>query len=76
MPLISKIVYQAVNWRARHGLRDDSESVDKSNRTRKRRTGVRGETFAYWYLSRLGYVFVARNYTPRGRAGGEVDLTG
>jgi Holliday junction resolvase-like predicted endonuclease len=28
--------------------------------------GVRGETFAYWYLRRRGYVFAARNYVPRG----------
>jgi putative endonuclease len=39
------------------------------------RTGVRGETYAYWYLRRNGYVFVARNYMPRG-AKGEIDLIG
>jgi hypothetical protein len=26
---------------------------------------VRGGAFAYWYLRRHGYVFVARNYVPR-----------
>jgi len=36
---------------------------------------VRGETFAYWYLRRNGYVFVARNYMPRG-AKSEIDLVG
>src|SRR4029077_4909985 len=40
-----------------------------------RRTGIRGETYAYWYLRRHGYVFVARNYTPRG-VKGELDLVG
>jgi putative endonuclease len=40
-----------------------------------RRTGMRGETYAYWYLRRHGYVFVARNYMPRG-AKGEIDLVG
>jgi putative endonuclease len=40
-----------------------------------RRTGVRGETYAYWYLRRHGYVFVARNYMPRGIKG-EIDLVG
>jgi len=35
---------------------------------------VRGETYAYWDLRKLGYVFVARNYTPRGGAKGELDL--
>jgi len=42
---------------------------------RARRTGVRGETYGYWYLRRQGYVFVARNYMPRG-AKGEIDLVG
>jgi len=36
---------------------------------------MRGETYAYWYLRRNGYVFVARNYMPRG-AKGEIDLIG
>jgi putative endonuclease len=36
---------------------------------------VRGETYAYWYLRRNGYVFVAKNYTPRGMKG-ELDLLG
>lgn len=40
-----------------------------------RRAGVRGETYAYWYLRRHGYVFVARNYTARA-AKGELDLVG
>ena len=74
MPLFSALAYQVVLWRARNGLRDDSEQADSLNRTRKQRTGVRGETFAYWYLRKLGYVFVARNYTPRGGAKGELDL--
>jgi putative endonuclease len=36
---------------------------------------VRGETYAYWYLRRQGYIFVARNYTPHGIKG-EIDLVG
>jgi hypothetical protein len=31
-----------------------------------RKAGVRGETYAYSYLRRLGCVFVARDYMPRG----------
>ena len=76
MPLFSALAYQFIRWKSRRGLGDGSDAVDASNRTRKQRTGVRGETFAYWYLRRLGYVFVARNYTPRGGAKGEVDLIG
>ena len=38
-------------------------------------TGVRGETYAYCYLRRLGYIFIARNYMPS-HAKGELDLLG
>ena len=75
MPVFSAFAYRVVRWKTRKGLRDESESVDAENRTRKQRTGIRGETYAYWYLRKLGYVFVARNYMPRG-AKGEIDLIG
>jgi Holliday junction resolvase-like predicted endonuclease len=39
------------------------------------RVGVKGETYAYWYLRSLGYVFIARNYEPS-HAKGELDLVG
>src|SRR5579859_574806 len=74
MPIFSAFAYQLIRWKSRHGLRDESDAIDSAKRTRKQRTGVRGETYAYWYLRRLGYVFVARNYTPRGGAKGELDL--
>jgi putative endonuclease len=39
------------------------------------RTGTRGEEDAYFYLRKLGYVIVARNFrSPRSR--GEIDLIG
>lgn len=39
------------------------------------RTGRRGEEEAYFYLRRLGYVIIARNYrSPRNRS--ELDLVG
>jgi len=74
VPIFSTLAYQVIRWKSRHGLRDESEVIDSANRTRKQRTGVRGETYAYWYLRALGYIFVARNYTPRGGAKGELDL--
>jgi putative endonuclease len=55
-----------------------SRLAEKSAAARKLeagRTGMRGETYGYWYLRRNGYVFVARNYMPRG-AKGEIDLIG
>ena len=91
MPLFSRLIFQAVHWAARSGLRDDSAdsqaasagelSEDRgaerreASRLQARRTGIRGETYGYWYLRRHGYVFVARNYMPRG-AKGEIDLVG
>ncbi len=75
MPIFSQIIFQAVRWAARKGLREEERFASKSKKHEARRTGVRGETFAYWYLRRHGYVFVARNYMPRG-AKGELDLVG
>jgi putative endonuclease len=78
MPIISRCIFQAVRWAARKGLREDgaedgAESVARKSAARS--AGVRGETYAYWYLRKLGYVFVARNYMPRGLKG-ELDLVG
>src|SRR4029077_4898679 len=75
MPIFSHIIFQAVRWAARKGLREEENFASSAKKHEARRTGVRGETFAYWYLRRHGYVFVARNYMPRG-AKGELDLVG
>ena len=76
-------MFQAVRWAARRGLREEerfASAVSKAETRNARKlvarsTGVRGETYAYWYLRRQGYVFVAKNYTPRGIKG-ELDLIG
>ena len=79
--LFTMMGYSATRWRARRGLRDGDDAHDPESelkvedRSVGSRTGVRGETYAYWYLRRHGYVFVARNYSPRGMYG-EVDLIG
>ena len=52
-----------------------SRIIFETVKWRARRGLSGGETFAYWYLRRHGYVFVARNYMPRG-AKGEIDLVG
>ncbi|GAC1701043.1 MAG: hypothetical protein NVS9B4_03650 [Candidatus Acidiferrum sp.] len=86
MPILSRLIFQGVRWRSRHGLREEetfSGEVEPAGQLSKgreakhaaRRTGIRGETYAYWYLRRHGYVFVARNYMPRG-VKGELDLVG
>jgi len=74
MPLVSRCIYEIVKWRARRGLTREFDSF-ANTKTESRRRGVRGETFAYWYLRRQGYIFVARNYMARG-AKGEIDLAG
>src|SRR5712692_7911858 len=75
MPLLSKCIFAGVRWAARRGLREEDGDSASEKKQESRRTGVRGETYAYWYLRKLGYVFVARNYTPRG-AKGEIDMIG
>jgi Holliday junction resolvase-like predicted endonuclease len=64
-----------VHWAAGKGLRDDHDDSLQQRKHAARCTGIRGETYACWYLRRHGYVFVARNYTPRG-VKGELDLVG
>jgi len=76
-------MFQAVRWAARRGLREEANfssdpkepEAPSTKKLEARSTGVRGETYAYWYLRRHGYVFVAKNYTPRGIKG-ELDLVG
>ncbi|HEU0368975.1 MAG TPA: hypothetical protein VFR42_07195 [Candidatus Acidoferrum sp.] len=70
----SEAIYQVVNRRARRGLTRKVESFADAKTEAKQR-GAPGETFAYWYLRRQGYVFVARDYLPCG-AKGEIDLAG
>jgi len=75
MPFLSRCVFHVVRWAARKGLRDDQDDAPDQRKHESRRAGIRGETYAYWYLRRHGYVFVARNFMPRG-AKGEIDLIG
>jgi hypothetical protein len=65
MPIFSQLMFPAVHWAARRGLREEHGFSSEEKKLEARRTGIRGETYAYWYLRRQGYVFVARNYTPR-----------
>jgi len=74
MPLLPRIVFAILRWKSRHGLRAH-DSPDATPKKVAQRIGVRGETYAYWYLRRLGYIFIARNYSPV-RSKGEIDLVG
>jgi putative endonuclease len=78
--MFARLIFSIVQFGARNGLSapdpqiSDSMAVD-SSKERARRTGVRGETYAYWYLRRQGYVLVARNFTSPGLKG-EIDMVG
>jgi putative endonuclease len=74
--IIARLMFGLVDWAARKGLADTmAPSASKTAKHRARRIGIRGETYAYWYLRRHGYVMIARNFISRGRKG-EIDLVG
>ena len=76
MPIFARAMFGLVDWAARKGLTDTSaSSAQEPTKHRARRTGVRGETYAYWYLRRQGYVMIARNFSYRGMKG-EIDMVG
>lgn len=78
--MLARLMFATVAFNARKGLTETAAESSDSNRAdsakeRARRTGVRGETYAYWYLRRHGYVLVARNFTSPGLKG-EIDMVG
>ncbi len=75
MPLVSRLIFHAVHWAARKGLREREVPSPEARKHAARQTGIRGETYADWYLRRRGYVFVARNFTARASKG-EIDMVG
>jgi putative endonuclease len=72
--MIARLMFAYVDFAARKGLAE-APTADSSPKDRARRTGIRGETYAYWYLRRHGYTLVARNYTSPGIKG-EIDMVG
>ena len=71
--MVARVMFALIRFASRKGLSSEEESSDVKENARQ--TGVRGETYAYWYLRRHGYVFVARNYMAPGIKG-EIDLVG
>jgi len=65
---LTRGIVRSLDWFANRILRPD-------RRPQHLRVGTRGEEDAYFYLRKLGYKMVARNFrTPRCR--GEIDLIG
>jgi putative endonuclease len=76
MPVFARVIFGLVQWASRRGFANVSASEGANAQRRSgRRTGIRGETFAYWYLRRHGYIIIARNFTVPGHKG-EIDLVG
>lgn len=76
MRLLARAMFGLVSWAARKGLSESPAVLGSTAaKQRSRRTGVRGETYAYWYLRRNGYIMITRNYVVRGIKG-EIDLVG
>jgi len=78
--IFSRLIFGLVQFAARKGLYQAPTSGAAGSFTARRqeirqRTGVRGETYAYWYLRRHGYTLIARNYRAPG-VKGEIDLVG
>ena len=78
--MLAQLIFAVVRFNARKGLAEaavaESSPASVSPRKEKAlRTGIRGETYAYWYLRRQGYTMVARNYTFPGLKG-EIDMIG
>jgi Holliday junction resolvase-like predicted endonuclease len=71
--MIGRLIFAIVNLAAPKGLAEPAGS--DSAKQQARQTGVRRETYAYWYLGRHGYVLVARNYRSRGIKGA-IDMIG
>ena len=75
MPIFSQLMLQALHWACTARAARRGEFFQRCKEAGSPAHWIRGETYAYWSLRRQGYVFVARNYTPRGIKG-EMDLVG
>lgn len=79
--MLSRLIFGFVSWASRKGFSAESVPADappaaaETSRAARRQIGIRGETYAYWYLRRHGYTMVARNFTVPG-IHGEIDLIG
>lgn len=87
--MLARLMFAYIKFGARKGLADvrapviadDSVSSGAvppaiaATKLAALRTGVRGETYAYWYLRRRGYILIARNYMLPG-CKGEIDIVG
>jgi hypothetical protein len=62
--MLPQFMFSILNFAASKGLAEDS--ADSPLKQLARKAGVRGETYAYWYLRREGDLVIARNFTISG----------
>ena len=76
MSILAQVMYRALVWKERQRARyTPPQPAAPVSETEHLKTGVRGETLAYWYLRQAGYAVVARNRRARSGAG-EIDVIG
>jgi putative endonuclease len=87
MSLFARAMFGVLDWLARRGgLREPEEGASglgasvpepgvRPTQLNASRIGIRGETYAYWFLRNQGYTIVRRNYRLSGIPG-EIDLIG
>jgi putative endonuclease len=79
--VLARFMFAVIDFAARQGLgatpsaHIPTGAAGDPAKHRARQTGIRGETYAYWYRRRHGYVLVARNFTSPGIKG-EIDMVG
>jgi len=75
MSILAQLMYRTLIWKERQRARFAAHASLSASEAEHLKTGVRGETLAYWYLRQAGYIIVARNRRARS-GGGELDLVG
>ncbi len=60
--LLSHIAFAIVKWKGCHGLQGKVSLSTENEKLEALGIGAKGERYAHWYLRRLGYISLARNY--------------
>ena len=69
--MLANFMLSILNYAAKKGV--SAAPGESGPKEAARQTGVKGETYAYWYLRRHGYTPVAKNFTVAG-VKGEIDI--
>lgn len=69
--MLARLMLSFLNYASKRGV--SPAKAESASKQAARQTGVKGETYAYWYLRRNGYTPIARNYTVAGIKG-EIDI--